>query len=144
MLNIEVNRSAKGVEQYFDCELAVSDYSMKEPGLWAGRGAERYPKERVEAALANFFTSKHLTRLRKMTLSETANILDRRNREGAEQALISFAKEYGITHVVIGRPGKKAVRLFNRALHDELIQELPGIDLVIIQASLGSVGYFPG
>jgi two-component system, OmpR family, sensor histidine kinase KdpD len=177
-----------------------------------------YPQERVEAALANFFTSKNLTRLREMTLSETANILDRRNREGAEQesnagglgqvmvaissrgpdpgrllrktarlaaqlnaqwyavyvrtpnesavkidatvqrqvadtleaaqkmgglvislkhenvaqALISFAKEYGITHVVIGRPGKKAVRFFARALHDELIQELPGTDLVII------------
>jgi conjugative relaxase-like TrwC/TraI family protein len=41
MLNIEVNRSAKGVEQYFDCELAVSDYMMKEPGIWAGQGAER-------------------------------------------------------------------------------------------------------
>jgi TrwC relaxase len=41
MLNIEVNRSAKGVEQYFDCELAVSDYLMKESGIWAGRGAER-------------------------------------------------------------------------------------------------------
>src|ERR1700675_281791 len=41
MINIEVNRSAKGVEQYFDCELAVSDYLMKEPGIWAGRGAER-------------------------------------------------------------------------------------------------------
>jgi conjugative relaxase-like TrwC/TraI family protein len=40
MLNIEVNRSVKGVEQYFDCELAVSDYLMKEPGIWAGRGAE--------------------------------------------------------------------------------------------------------
>ena len=177
-----------------------------------------YPKERIEAALANFFTSKNLTRLREMTLSETANILDRRNREGAEQesnagglgqvmvaissrgpdpgrllrktarlaaqlnaqwyavyvrtssesalkidatvqrqvadtleaaqkmgglvislkhenvsqALISFAKEYGITHVVIGRPGKKSVRLFSRALHDELIQGLPGTDLVII------------
>jgi hypothetical protein len=41
MLNIEVNRSAEGVERYFDRELAVSDYLMKEPGLWAGRGAER-------------------------------------------------------------------------------------------------------
>src|SRR3984893_3589478 len=41
MLNIDVNRSAKGVEQYFDCELAISDYLMKEPGIWAGRGAER-------------------------------------------------------------------------------------------------------
>src|ERR1700731_3186853 len=177
-----------------------------------------YPQERVQAAFANFFTSKNLTRLREMTLSETANILDRRNREGAEtdsnvgglgqvmvaistrgpdpgrllrktarlaaqlnaqwyavyvrtpsesalkidatlqrqvadtleaaqkmgglvislkhenvaQALISFAKEYGITHVVIGRPGKKSLRLFSRTLHDELIQELPETDLVII------------
>ena len=41
MLNIEVNRSADGVERYFDRELAVSDYLMKEPGVWAGRGAER-------------------------------------------------------------------------------------------------------
>src|SRR5271165_4844473 len=41
MINIEVNRSAKGVQQYFDCELAVSDYLMKEPGIWAGRGAGR-------------------------------------------------------------------------------------------------------
>ena len=31
MLNIEVNRSAEGVERYFDRELAVSDYLMKEP-----------------------------------------------------------------------------------------------------------------
>lgn len=182
------------------------------------QGGKIYPKERIEAALANFFTSKNLTRLREMTLSETANILDRKNREGAEQesnagglgqvmvaissqgpdpgrllrktarlaaqlnaqwyavyvrtpdesavkidatvqrrvadtleaaqkmgglvislkqeniaqALISFAKEYGITHVVIGRPGKKRFRMFGRALHDELIQELAGVDLVII------------
>jgi hypothetical protein len=41
MLNIDVNRSAHGVERYFDRELAVSDYLMKEPGIWAGRGAER-------------------------------------------------------------------------------------------------------
>jgi conjugative relaxase-like TrwC/TraI family protein len=41
MLNIEINRSAEGVERYFDRELAVSDYLMKEPGIWAGRGAVR-------------------------------------------------------------------------------------------------------
>src|ERR1700751_2358381 len=41
MLNIEVNRSAEGVERYFDRELAVTDYLMKEAGIWAGRGAER-------------------------------------------------------------------------------------------------------
>ena len=36
MLNIEVNRSAEGVERYFDRELAVSDYLMKEPGTRSG------------------------------------------------------------------------------------------------------------
>ena len=41
MLNIDVNRSAQGVERYFDRELAVSDYLIEEPGIWAGRGAER-------------------------------------------------------------------------------------------------------
>src|ERR1700741_648101 len=46
-----------------------------------------YPKERIETALANFFTTKNLTRLREMTLSETANILDRKERERAEQEI---------------------------------------------------------
>jgi hypothetical protein len=41
MLNIEVNRSVEGVERYFDRELALSDYLMEEPGVWAGLGAER-------------------------------------------------------------------------------------------------------
>lgn len=44
-----------------------------------------YPRERIQAALANFFTRKNLTRLREMTLSETANYLDRRQRSDAEQ-----------------------------------------------------------
>src|SRR5471030_3219605 len=43
-----------------------------------------YPKERIEAALANFFTQKNLTRLREMTLTETANFLDRKQRDTAE------------------------------------------------------------
>ena len=33
MLKIEVNWSVEGVERYFDRELAVSDYLMKEPGV---------------------------------------------------------------------------------------------------------------
>ena len=52
--------------------------------------------------------------------------------ENVAQALISFVKEYGITHVVLGRPGNKSLRLFARPLHDELIRHLPGVDLVII------------
>ena len=38
MLSIDVNRSAQGVERYFDRELAVSDYLMS---LAFGRDAER-------------------------------------------------------------------------------------------------------
>jgi conjugative relaxase-like TrwC/TraI family protein len=41
MLNIEVNRSGEGVKRYFERELAVSDYLMKEPGVRAGRGSDR-------------------------------------------------------------------------------------------------------
>ena len=52
--------------------------------------------------------------------------------EDVAQALISFAKEYGITHIVLGRPGKKAFRFFSKPLHDQLMRELTDVDLVII------------
>src|SRR6202162_5249928 len=177
-----------------------------------------YPQERIEAALANFFKPKNLTRLREMTLSETANILDRRNREGAEtesnvgglgqvmvaissrgpdpgrllrktarlaaqlnaewyavyvrtpqesavridaavqrrvadtletaqkmgglvislkhdnvaQALVSFAKEYGITHVILGRPKPRKLHWVGFSMHEILMRELPDVDLVIV------------
>jgi two-component system sensor histidine kinase KdpD len=42
-----------------------------------------YPQERIERALANFFTPENLTRLREMTLGEIAHRLDRRRREKA-------------------------------------------------------------
>jgi two-component system sensor histidine kinase KdpD len=177
-----------------------------------------YPPERVQAAMANFFTKKNLTRLREMTLSESANFLDRQQREGASDeakvssigqvmvaissrgpdsekllrktarlaaqlngnwyavyvqtpeesaikisaedqrrvtdtletaqkmgglvillkgedvadALVAFAREYGITHIVVGRPGKKRPwKVFKRSLHDVLLGELPDIDFII-------------
>jgi two-component system sensor histidine kinase KdpD len=40
-----------------------------------------YPQERVDRALANFFTEENLTRLREMALGEIAHLLDRRRRE---------------------------------------------------------------
>src|SRR5580698_2343089 len=43
-----------------------------------------YPPERVQAAMANFFTKKNLTRLREMTLIESANFLDRQRLGQAE------------------------------------------------------------
>ncbi|HKB89166.1 MAG TPA: sensor histidine kinase KdpD [Opitutaceae bacterium] len=40
-----------------------------------------YAKEQADAALKNFFTVDNLTRLRELALSETANVLDRRQRD---------------------------------------------------------------
>ena len=189
-------------DQIVNIDLPAEDLQER---LQAGK---IYPKERIEAALANFFTQKNLTRLREMTLTETANFLDRQQRDTAEseqnvsalgqvmvaissqgpdpgrllrktarlasqlnaqwyavyvrtpeesavridaatqrrvidtletaqkmgglvfslkgedvaQALISFAREYGITHIVVGRPGsRKLKRLFKKTLHEKLL-----------------------
>jgi two-component system sensor histidine kinase KdpD len=42
-----------------------------------------YPPERIERAMANFFTTENLTRLREMALGEIAHLLDRRRRSQA-------------------------------------------------------------
>ncbi len=200
-------------DQIVNIDLPAEDLQER---LQAGK---IYPKERIEAALANFFTEKNLTRLREMTLSETANFLDRQQRangdtdqnvsalgqvmvaissqgpdpgrllrktarlasqlnaqwyavyvrtpqesivqidaaaqrrvtdtletaqkmgglvfsmkgEDVAQALISFAREYGITHIVVGRSGRPRLkRLFNATLHERLLDALPDVDLVVV------------
>ncbi|HTU22798.1 MAG TPA: universal stress protein [Gemmataceae bacterium] len=42
------------------------------------RSGKVYPNERIENALANFFTAENLTRLREMALEEIRHLLDRR------------------------------------------------------------------
>jgi two-component system sensor histidine kinase KdpD len=199
-------------DQIVNIDLPAEDLQER---LQAGK---IYPKERIEAALANFFTQKNLTRLREMTLTETANFLDRKQRdaesdqnvsslgqvmvaissqgpdpgrllrktarlasqlnaqwyavyvrtpaesavridaeaqrrvndtletaqkmgglvfsmkgESVAKALVSFAREYGITHIVVGRPGRKRLRnYFQSTLHEVLLQELPDVDLVVV------------
>lgn len=199
-------------DQIVNIDLPAEDLQER---LQAGK---IYPKERIEAALANFFTQKNLTRLREMTLTETANYLDRKQRdaesdqnvsalgqvmvaissqgpdpgrllrktarlaaqlnaqwyavyvrtpsesavridaetqrrvndtletaqkmgglvfsmkgESVAKALVSFAREYGITHIVVGRPGPKRLRqYFQASLHEVLLQELPDVDLVVV------------
>jgi two-component system, OmpR family, sensor histidine kinase KdpD len=199
-------------DQVVNIDLPAEDLQER---LQAGK---IYPNERIETALANFFTTKNLTRLREMTLSETANLLDRKERVAAEQgpnvnalgqvmvaissrgpdpgrllrktarlaaqlnaewyavyvrtpqesavridaavqrrvadtletaqkmgglvislkhdnvaqALVSFAKEYGITHVVLGRPKPRKLHWVGYSMHEILMRELPDIDLVIV------------
>ena len=67
-----------GADQIVNVDLPSEDLLER---LQAGK---IYPKERIERALKNFFTEKNLIRLREMTLSETANYLDRKQRESSE------------------------------------------------------------
>ena len=58
-------------DQIVNIDLAAEDLQER---LQAGK---IYPKERIVTAINNFFTTKNLTRLREMTLSDIVNILDR-------------------------------------------------------------------
>ncbi len=49
------------------------------------REGKIYPPERVETALANFFTTSNLERLRELTLRELASQIDLRMRESPEE-----------------------------------------------------------
>jgi two-component system sensor histidine kinase KdpD len=177
-----------------------------------------YPKERVESALANFFTEANLTSLRELALEEIAHRLDRRRSEknGAENttssyrvmiclssrspnaetmlrkgarladrlsapwyavyvqtpreeihridaatqrhisntltlvqhlggtpmtfkgsdvvsAVASFAREYGITHVVMGRSRRPWYRRwFGQSLLDRLLAVIPDVDVLVV------------
>jgi two-component system sensor histidine kinase KdpD len=62
-------------DQLVNVDLSAEDLRER---LKAGK---IYPQERVERALANFFTDENLTRLREMALGEIRHLLDRRRRE---------------------------------------------------------------
>ncbi len=54
-------------------------------------------------------------------------------REDVATALIDFAREYGVTHFVVGRPGER--RFWQRwqpSLHERLLHELQNVDLVVV------------
>ena len=177
-----------------------------------------YPKERIESALAHFFTEQNLTSLRELALEEIAHRLDRRRSErnggdntgsshrvmvclssrspsaekllrkgarladrlnapwyavyvqtpneethridaatqrhisntltltqhlggtpmtfkGADvvSAAAAFAKEYGITHAVLGRSGRPWYRRwFGQSVLDRLLQAIPDVDVLVV------------
>jgi two-component system sensor histidine kinase KdpD len=65
-------------DQIVNVDLSAEDLRER---LQAGK---IYPAERVERALANFFTPENLSRLRELALGEIAHLLDRRRREMTE------------------------------------------------------------
>jgi two-component system sensor histidine kinase KdpD len=51
-------------------------------------------------------------------------------------AVAAFVQEYGITHVVMGRPYRPWYRSwFGRSLLDRLLREVPGVDVVVVDTS---------
>lgn len=51
-------------------------------------------------------------------------------------AVAAFVREYGITHVVVGRSLRPWYRrLFGRSLLDRLVRALPGVDVVVVDTS---------
>lgn len=184
-----------------------------------------YPKERIDTALANFFTQANLTRLREFALEEIAHRLDRRRtdpladkrsgvarvmvclssrspnaerllRKGARLAdrlsapwyavyvktpreemhridaatqrqidntleltqhlggtpmpfkgtdivstIVTFAREYGITHIVMGRSRRPWYRRwFGQSVLDRLLQAIPEVDVVVVASAEGEQG----
>jgi two-component system sensor histidine kinase KdpD len=71
-------------DQIVNVDVSVEDLIER---LTAGK---IYPVDRVNSALSNFFTPPNLTRLREITLTEIAHLIDRRNRRAeADQYPVS-------------------------------------------------------
>jgi two-component system sensor histidine kinase KdpD len=199
-------------DQLVNVDLSAEDLRER---LAAGK---IYPVERIERALANFFTEGNLTRLREMALGEIAHLLDRRRREhggdeqqsGSDRVMVclssrspnvdallrkgarladrlgapwyavyiqtpgesleridaamqrrigntqtlahqlggvpmtfkgadvvetiaAFVKEYGITHLVLGRTRRPWYRRwFGQSILDRLLQTVHGVDVVVV------------
>ena len=53
--------------------------------------------------------------------------------ENVAAALIAFAREYGITHVVLGRPGhRNLLHRLRPSLYERILEELPEVDVVVV------------
>jgi len=201
-------------DQLVNVDLSAEDLRER---LMAGK---IYPAERIERALANFFTPENLTRLRELALGEIAHLLDRRrreqsdgeNRSGSERVMVclssrspkpdgllrkgarlasrlnapwyavyiqtpserlervdaatqrqignmltlanqlgavpmtfkgsdvvstiaAFVKEYGITHILMGRSQRPWYRRwFGQSVLDRLLRTIPGVDVVVVDS----------
>ena len=78
-----------------------------------------YPPDRAERALENFFTPGNLTRLRELTLTEMAHLIDRRNRRAQADRAPASATErvmVGLSSRAPNAPAllRKAARLADR------------------------------
>jgi conjugative relaxase-like TrwC/TraI family protein len=127
MLNIEVNRSAEGVERYFDRELAVSDYLMKEPGVWAGRGAERLGfRGRVERSqFVALLRNEHPTSGKRLTAR--MNTSRRENGEPVSNRQVGYGLVFGVPKslsIYLAITGDRVVENIARSAVDETMHAM--------------------
>jgi two-component system sensor histidine kinase KdpD len=100
-------------DQIVNVDLSAEDLRER---LLAGR---IYPSERVERALAYFFTPDNLTRLRELALGEIAHLLDRRRREraggenpqGSERVMVCLSSRSPNAAALLRRGARLADRL---------------------------------
>jgi two-component system sensor histidine kinase KdpD len=101
-----------------------------------------YPSDRIEAALENFFTPSNLTRLREITLTEIAHLIDRRTRRAeADQNPVSATDRVmvGLSSLSPSAPAllRKTARLADRinAPWYAVYIQVPAEDLTRIDAA---------
>ena len=133
MLNIEVNRSAEGVERYFDRELAVSDYLMKEPGIWAGRGAERLglrgPVQRSQ--FVALLRNEHPTSGKRLTAR--MNTSRQENGETVSNRQVGYGLVFGVPKslsIYLAITGDQVVENIARSAVDETMHAMEVRDAV--------------
>jgi two-component system sensor histidine kinase KdpD len=100
-------------DQLVNVDLSAEDLRER---LTAGKV---YPNERIQAALANFFTAANLSRLRELTLGEMAHILDRRRREqsggptpgGVDRVMVCLSSRSPSAEALLRKGARLADRL---------------------------------
>jgi two-component system sensor histidine kinase KdpD len=100
-------------DQIVNIDLSAEDLMER---LKAGKV---YPPDRAERALEHFFTPANLTRLREITLTEVAHLIDRRNRRAEADRAPASATErvmVGLSSLSPNAPAllRKAARLADR------------------------------
>jgi two-component system sensor histidine kinase KdpD len=107
------------------------------------RAGKVYPPDRAERAIANFFTAPNLTRLRELTLTEMAHLIDRRSRRAEADRAPASATERVMVGLSSRSPNapallRKAARLADRlnAPWYAVYIQTPGEDVTKTEAAL--------
>ncbi len=93
-----------------------------------------YPKERIERALANFFTGPNLSRLRELALEEVAHLLDRQRDHAGDTTKTGSDR----VMVLVSSRSPSAVRLLRKA--SRLADQVAGPLVRGLRANAGRTG----